>query len=136
MPASYSRTSLGHVAAHAARRRAVARLISVRASVDIDALKQRISHLEQPVLTADVLERIAGPLEGLQVCEVLSGCSVERQRLPGLVDDVAGLRLVGAVGRRAEEANGGVEGDAEVVVEDPVVDSGGALLAVQRERPA
>src|SRR4051794_3835047 len=56
----------------------------------------------------------------------------QRERESGLVEDVAGLGLVRAVGRRPVRADVGAELPAEVVVDHPVVRALRALLAVER----
>ena len=53
-----------------------------------------------------------------------------------LVVDVAGLDLVGAIGRDVVVADLGAKPAAEVVVEHAVVRTGRALLAVQGDRAA
>src|SRR4051812_18204329 len=57
---------------------------------------------------------------------------LQRQRLAGLVIDVARLCVIGAFGRRTVVPDRRLEPGAEVVADHPVVDALGAVLAVQR----
>src|SRR2546430_2705885 len=45
--------------------------------------------------------------------------------------DISGVGLIGAAGGRSVSADGGMERRAEMVVDDPVVDPGGVLVAVE-----